>query len=160
VAQIFPLTIVLDNIRSAYNVGAILRVAECAGLTEVITCGYTPSAGHPKVKKTSLDAENLVETRHFTDLNSALTTLTHEGLHLYALESGKNTQSLWEIELPRVATAIIFGNEVEGIQLDILKQFTVPLVQIPMYGQKESLNVSTAMAIASYDIIKRWSTIT
>lgn len=152
----FPLIILLDNIRSAYNVGAILRVADCAGIEAVYTCGYTPNASHPKVVKTALDAEKNVQTRHFPGITDAVKELAGNGYKVYALESGVGARNLWEVDLPRTKTAFILGNEVEGVQLDAVRDFRVETLEIPMYGIKESLNVSTAMAIATYDLIKRW----
>lgn len=164
----FPLILVLDNIRSAYNVGAMLRLADCAGIAEVITCGYTPQATHPKVKKTSLDAEQLVKSRHFTDLATCIETLTAEGIKIYALEKpidGSRSHSLWDTEFPlptsdssHNATAFIVGNEVEGVQTAITSSYKIDTIEIPQFGFKESLNVASAAAILVYDIIKRWGT--
>lgn len=151
------LTVVLDNIRSAFNVGSVLRTAECAGAKEVITCGYTPNANHPKVKKTALGAEDLVESRVYKSLAECIITLKEEGNEVYALEISPDSKSLWEQELPKKPTAIILGNEVTGVQLDITNSLGIKQLHIPQFGKKRSLNVANASAIAIYDITKRWA---
>jgi len=156
--QKFPLVVILDNIRSAYNVGSVLRTAECAGITGVYTCGYTPNAAHPKVRKTALDAEEWVESKHFASLEDCINQLISEKFNILALESNKEGQNIWTIDFPNVPTAIILGNEIEGVQLNLLEQFTeIKTVEVPMFGQKESLNVANTAAIAIYEIIRRWN---
>jgi tRNA G18 (ribose-2'-O)-methylase SpoU len=158
----FPLTIILDNIRSAYNVGSILRTADCAGVEEVWLCGYTPGIEHKKIKKTALDAEEFVPTRRFETLGQAITTFkNHHKEHnsqIFALETGENARNLWETDIPEIPTAVIFGNEVEGIQMNIITKHNVPVVEIPMFGKKDSLNVAVSVSVTCYEIIKRWST--
>lgn len=153
-----PLTIVLDNIRSAFNVGSVLRTAECAGIEEVITCGFTPEADYFRVKKTSLGAENMIKSRHFKTLEECLEELQRKEFQLFAFESGENGQNFWETAIEQKLTAIIFGHEVDGVQLDITNKFQIPILEIPLFGQKESLNVANATAVAIYDIVKRWKT--
>lgn len=153
----YPLVVILDNIRSAYNVGSALRTAECAGIEAVVTCGFTPPADHPKVKKTSLGAEALVQSTHFSSLNDAIITYQKKGYSIYALEIGENSKSLWEADLPERPTAFIFGHELNGVQIELVKQYYLPMLHIPMFGEKESLNVANANAIAVYDVVKRWA---
>lgn len=152
----FPLVLLLDNIRSAYNVGSALRTAECAGIEAVYTCGFTPPATHPKVKKTSLGAEELVESRHYKTLAEAIVDLQTKGYAVYALETGQGSANLWATDLTKRPTAFIFGHELNGVQLSVTAKFAVKSLFIPMYGQKESLNVANSIAIAVYDLIKRW----
>lgn len=148
-----PLTIILDNVRSAYNVGSIFRTADCAWIEQVITCGYTPSAAHPKVKKTALGSEEIMRTIHYPDLNTCLTALQQQSdLHIYAMEVSDDAQSVWELEPIQLAqrTALIFGNEVEGVQLDVTRAHGIPELKLPQFGVKQSLNVGTAASIAIY----------
>ncbi len=152
------LVIVLDRIRSAYNVGSVLRTAECAGAAEVITVGYTPRADHPKVKKTSLGAEERVKASHFASLAEAAADLSARGYSIYAAESGLGAQSLWDVNLPTEKVAVVFGNEVTGLDPQDIKQLELTALELPMFGAKESLNVANASAIFIYDIIKRWAT--
>lgn len=152
------LIIVLDRIRSAYNVGSVLRTAECAGAAEVVTVGYTPRSDHPKVKKTSLGAEDRVKTSHFASLAEAVSDLRARGYGVYAAESGLGAQSLWEVNLPAEKVAVVFGNEVTGLDPQDIEQLEMTALELPMFGEKESLNVANASAIFIYDIIKRWAT--
>jgi tRNA G18 (ribose-2'-O)-methylase SpoU len=152
-----PLTVVLDNIRSAFNVGSVLRTADCAGIDEVITSGYTPVASHHKVKKTSLGAERNVSSTHFDHLETTIQHLRSKTMTIYALEFTENiSESLWEEKIDLQPTALIFGNEIDGVQTEITDKHSIKQLHIPMYGKKESLNVANATAIAIYDVVKRW----
>lgn len=151
------LILVLDNVRSAYNVGSVFRTADCAGVSEVIICGYTPDATHPKVKKTALGAELAVPSRKFETLGECIDVLKSEGIAVYAFEAVEDSQDFWKAEFPREKSiGLIFGNEVVGVQLDVTRAQDVPTLAIPMFGGKSSLNIASAVAIASYDIAKRW----
>lgn len=148
-----PLIIVLDNVRSAYNVGSVLRTADCAWIEQVITCGYTPPAHHPKVKKTSLGAERTMRSQHYPTLTEALHALrAMNGLHIYSMELTDQAESVWSFPPERIAqhTALIFGNEVEGVQLDITREHGISELKLPQFGMKNSLNVATAASIAIY----------
>ena len=148
-----PLIIVLDNVRSAYNVGSILRTADCAWIEQVITCGYTPPAHHPKVKKTSLGAERVLHSQHFPTLGEAIHALRMiEGLQIYSMELTTHAESVWSFSTERITqhTALIFGNEVDGVQLSITRQHSIPELKLPQFGTKHSLNVATAASIAIY----------
>jgi len=148
------LTIILDNIRSAYNVGSVLRTADCAGVIKVILCGITPTIDHPKVVKTALGAEKTVPTQYYATLEEGINSIEKDN-QVYVLETGEDSHNLWETVIPNLPTTIIFGHEVLGVNLEATKN--LPKLFIPMFGTKESLNVANAVAIATYDLIKRWS---
>jgi len=148
-----PLTIVLDNVRSAYNVGSTLRTADCAWIEQVITCGYTPHAQHPKVKKTALGSEDILRTAHYPTLSACIEVLQEQSdLQIYAMELTENAISVWNVPAQQLAqpTALIFGNEVEGVQLDVTQAYGIPELKLPQFGVKQSLNVATAASIAIY----------
>ena len=150
-----PLTVVLDNVRSAYNVGSTLRTADCAWIDRVITCGYTPNAQHPKVKKTALGSEDILQTSHYpslADCIEALQTEPTEPMEIYAMELTDNATSMWDLPPHQFAqpTALIFGNEVEGVQLNVTQAYGIPELKLPQFGVKRSLNVATAASIAIY----------
>ena len=150
---------ILDNIRSAYNVGSVLRTAECSGITKVVCCGYTPRANHPKVLKTSLlfeEGNNGLESDHEENLNLAASKYIDLGYKIFVFESGDvienskvKKQNFWDINFPKLS-AFIFGNEVVGVQ------FT--LVEIPMFGEKSSLNIANSAAIAIYEFARQYYT--
>jgi len=159
-----PLAIVLPDIRSAANVGAILRTADAFGVRLVITCGYTP---HPRVAddprpphviaantaaitKAALGAQLTVPCLHFLTFQEAALYLQHNHYHLVALEQTEYSKPLATFR-PADPTALVVGNEVTGLSPDQLAACSAAL-EIPMLGQKESLNVSVAAGIALYQL--------
>lgn len=142
--------LVLDNIRSAHNVGSIFRTADGAGVTKIYLCGYTPTPENSKVAKTSLGAEKTVEWEHYKQIGRLLLKLKKEGVRLVALEVAPKAQDIFKYK-PRFPLALIFGNEVRGISKTILKN-SDNIIEIPMHGKKESLNVSVAAGIALYQL--------
>jgi len=146
---------VLDNIRSAYNVGSILRTADACGIKKVYLCGITPSPPHPKIAKTALGAENYLEIKKHGQTWQILEQLKKEGYFLMALEQTKNSRNIFNCSLPKnKKIALIVGPEVKGLSKRILKR-TDAQVEIPMWGRKESLNVSVAFGIAAYLLKER-----
>lgn len=142
---------VLDNIRSDFNVGAMFRSADGAGLRRLHLCGITPQPTRPKVAKTSLGAELAVEWTYYPNGVDAVQSLKQAGMKIIALEIGLGSISLFELaKNPRAAPiAVVIGNEVSGIDPGIL-----PLCDqkawIPMLGFKRSLNAAVAFAIGIY----------
>ena len=160
----------LHNIRSCYNVGAILRTAEGFGVSEVILSGYTPRVHDPnllphlrekldrEIHKTALGAEDMVKTEVAEDLRALLSDYKTQGFKVVGLENNisKETLSLNDIHLKEKIgdkIVLILGEEVEGISPD-LYNFIDVFVEIPMRGKKESFNVSVAAGIALYGIIE------
>ncbi len=143
---------VLDNLRSALNVGAIFRTADGAGISRLYLCGITPQGDNPKVLKTALGAEAAVAWEHRWNIMDAVQELKQNGVQLWALEGGNHTVNLFgtlehiRIEQP---IALIVGNEVSGVDPSVLEHCD-HRVYIPMSGIKESLNVATAFGIAAY----------
>lgn len=145
--------VILDNIRSAHNVGSIFRTADGAGVEKIYLVGTTPSPCDrfgrevPEIKKTSLGATEFVEWEWITDeAVPALTdTLTQTGFYIVAVEQHKNAVSLYDFTAPE-KVCYIFGNEVNGVGKDLLASAD-QIVEIPMRGSKESLNVSVTAGI-------------
>jgi tRNA G18 (ribose-2'-O)-methylase SpoU len=150
----FPLTIILDNVRSASNVGVIFRVAETAGVKEIITCGFTPHPPNPKLLKTALGAVEYVPTRHFDSTAQALETLQAEGVTVWACETTSDSELYSNVEYPQ-NVGLIFGNEVIGVDTDVLTLCPKTL-KIPMFGIKNSLNVGTAMSVLVFEVLRQW----
>ncbi|HAF61338.1 MAG TPA: RNA methyltransferase [Anaerolineaceae bacterium] len=147
----FRLECVLDNIRSAYNVGSILRSANAFGLDQIYLCGVTPSPTQSKVRKTSLGSE---KTLSWKSHPNAL-DLVHEKKELdytiYSIEACPTAQSLLDIGLKFNSEKILFilGNEIYGIDPEI-RICSDAVLQIPIWGQKKSLNVATSFSIAAF----------
>ncbi len=143
---------VLDNIRSALNVGSIFRSCEGAGIREIYLCGITPTPDNGKVRKTALGAEESVRWQHNWSLRDVLEQLKSEGVMIWALEGGTSAQNLFHAikSIPDMKkVALIVGNEVSGVDPAGV-ELADRVVYLPMMGVKESLNVATAFGIAAY----------
>lgn len=156
------LFLILHNIRSAYNVGAIFRSADGAGVSKIYLTGYTPlpakteslhkSQAEKMLEKTALGAEQSVPWEHFDELSGLVEKLQLEKFSILALEKTVNAVDLRNFQ-PSFPAALILGNEVEGVEDDFLQRCDT-VVSIPMRGVKESLNVSVAAGIAMYELLK------
>ncbi len=142
----------LDNIRSAYNVGSILRTAEAFGVKEVVFGGITPDLNNSKVKKTSLGAENSLKAEIVDDLAIYLQKEKKGGRKIVSLEINESATDIKDAKVIEPFILVI-GNEVSGIARNILS-LSDHILKIPMRGKKESLNVSTACGIALYELTK------
>jgi tRNA G18 (ribose-2'-O)-methylase SpoU len=147
------LFVCLDNIRSAYNVGSILRTCETAAVTEIFFIGFTPPPTHPKVKKTALNSQLLDNWRVFSDVSSFITYSRQHHLRLISLESDAKAASIYQTGFES-DTCLVLGNEVTGVSPEFIQASDL-ICQIPMYGQKESLNVSVAAGIAIYEFKRK-----
>ena len=145
------LEIVLDNIRSTFNVGAMFRTADGAGVKKLYVCGITPTPEHPKMIKTGLGAEWSVPWSYHPNALTVAKDLKDNGYSVYALESTETSVSLFDLTLPdeNQPLALVVGNEVTGVDPNILA-LCDKIVHIPMLGYKRSLNVSIAFGIAVY----------
>lgn len=146
--------VILHNIRSHYNVGAIFRTCDGAGVEKVYLSGYTPAPTDrfgravPEIHKTALGAEQVIPWEVTTDLPDLLVNLQAEGVWVVAVEQSLQSTKL-EVYKRKAKTAFIFGSETEGIETDIL-QLVDEVLELPMRGQKESLNVSVTAGIVLY----------
>lgn len=144
------LEVLLDNLRSTYNVGSLLRTADGAGVAQVHVCGITPRPDHPRVAKTALGAEQTVPWRGHANSLDAAAAARARGLALWVLEAVDGAGSIFTppAALPG-AILLILGNEVAGVDPDLVAMAD-RVVAIPMRGGKASLNVATAGGIAIY----------
>jgi len=148
-----PIHIVLDNLRSAFNVGSIFRLADAARAAEVIPCGYTAFPPHHKLEQTSLGTTDSVPWRRFDDTATALAELKARGVQLVAVETAESAVPYHRFDY-RFPVALVFGNEALGVSREALKQCEA-VVEIPVFGYKNSVNVATAVGIALYDILRQ-----
>ncbi len=146
------LVAVICNVRSAYNVGSLFRTADAAGIRHLYLCGFTPTPEHPKVAKTALGAERSVPWEYRAQAGRLLKELKRNGWYLVALEQTRRSKDIFSFK-PRFPAALIVGNEVRGVSKPLLKQCDA-IVEIPMHGKKESLNVSVAAGIALYQLLR------
>lgn len=148
--QSIRLFVIACNIRSAYNVGAILRTADGAGNTAVVVTGYTPSPIHPKVEKTALGASATVPWCQSTlEQLLSIKNVLHVGLEL-----SPRSVSLFEWKPPDMPIFLYIGNEVTGLDAELLVSLPI-LVQLPMNGAKNSLNVAEATSISIYELLRK-----
>ena len=159
--------VICHNIRSRHNVGSIFRTADGAGVSKIFLCGITPAPPHPNIEKVSLGAEKFVEWEKCKETWRTIEKLKKENFEIVALEQAKNAISLDRTDPPATPErndggrgngcrfgekiALVLGNEVEGLPPAILKR-TDKIIQIPMRGKKESLNVAVAFGIAVYKL--------
>jgi tRNA G18 (ribose-2'-O)-methylase SpoU len=140
----------LDNIRSAWNVGSIFRTADGLGVRKLHLCGITPTPENESVTKTSLGAEKTVKWQYSRDSVEAAKNLKNNGYSLIALEQDERASAVGAIQqLPQQRLILIVGNEITGVDPDLL-DLCNHVVHIPMRGQKKSFNVEVAFGIATY----------
>jgi tRNA G18 (ribose-2'-O)-methylase SpoU len=149
-----PVTVLLDNVRSMYNVGAFFRAADGVGLQKLCLCGITAHPPKNAITKTALGAEQTVPWEHDWDPVKAATAIRGMGYELAAIETSASATDLFDWQ-PRFPLCVLFGNEVDGLHPDLL-QLADAHVRIPMLGQKHSLNVATAGGVVLYELLRKY----
>jgi 23S rRNA (guanosine2251-2'-O)-methyltransferase len=150
-----PVIAVLENIRSAYNVGSVFRTADAFLLEAVYITGYTATPPHKEIKKTALGAEESVTWKHFANANEAIADLKANGYKIYAIEQTVDSLKLQEINFePNENIAVIFGNEVSGVEQETILQCD-GCIEIPQLGMKHSLNIATAAGIVLWEFVRK-----
>lgn len=158
------IVLIAHNLRSCHNVGSLLRTAEGLGVREVLLTGYTPfpmRAGdtrlphlatkiHRQIQKTALGAEASQPWRHIDDISDAIATLRSQGYTIVAIEQVPNALLLPDFHPPN-KIALIVGREVEGVETEVLA-LSDHILEIPMFGKKESFNVAQAAAMTLYHV--------
>ncbi|MBP6024105.1 RNA methyltransferase [Ferruginibacter sp.] len=149
-----PVIAVLENIRSAYNVGSVFRTADAFLLEAIYITGYTCIPPHKEIKKTALGAEETVDWKHFTNASEAIISLKQNGYKVYAVEQAINSISLEKLAAAAdEKLAFIFGNEVSGVEQSTIEQCD-GCIEIPQLGMKHSLNIATAAGVVLWEIVR------
>jgi len=148
-----PVHIVLDNLRSAFNVGSVFRLADAARAAEVIPCGYTAYPPHHKLEQTSLGTTDSVPWRRFESTASALADLRDKGIRIVAVETALRAKLFHRFDYT-FPIALVFGNEALGVSADTLK-LCEAVVEVPVFGYKNSVNVATAVGIVLYEVLRQ-----
>ncbi len=151
-----PLHVVLDNLRSAFNVGSIFRTADAGAVEHMHLCGMTCYPPNKKLEKTALGALDYVPWTHHVSTLDAIESLRGRGVTCVAIEAIDMAISHSVFAWPR-NSAIVFGNEVTGIGPDILARCHAT-VRIPMRGFKNTINVATAFGVVMYEVLRQWET--
>lgn len=149
-----PVSVLLDNIRSLYNVGAFFRTADAANVSRLYLCGIT---GHPPqraIAKTALGAEDSVPWEHTWEPAAILQAMRTRGHEIAAIETSVHAVDLYDWT-PRFPVCILFGHEVDGIQPE-LAALCDTHIRIPMLGAKHSLNVATAGGVVIYELLRKY----
>ncbi|MCF7794070.1 MAG: RNA methyltransferase [Candidatus Cloacimonetes bacterium] len=149
-----PLYLILDNLRSSFNVGSIFRTAECFGVKQILVCGYTATPNNEKVQKTAMGTTEFVDWQHFEKTEKAIQFLREKNITIFALETTVNAKYIGKINFTKPA-ALLLGNEALGISEETL-ELADETVSIPLSGWKNSLNVGVTAAIACYEAIRQW----
>lgn len=144
--------LILHNIRSRFNVGAIFRTADAAGIDKIYLCGITPAPPHPKIDKVALGAQKYIPFEKYSQTVKLIKELKHQGYQIVALEQSKKSIPYYKFK-PKFPLALVLGSEVKSLPAKILK-LCHKIIEIPMYGEKESLNVAVACGVVCFEIIK------
>lgn len=150
-----PIIVVLENIRSAYNVGSVFRTADAFLVEAIYIIGYSAKPPHKEIKKTALGAEETVNWRHFSTTAEAISQLREDGYTIYAIEQAEGSRALQAIT-PALdeKIAVVLGNEVTGVEQSTIHLCDV-CVEIPQLGMKHSLNIATAAGVVLWELVRR-----
>ena len=149
-----PVTVLLDNVRSLYNVGSFFRSADATAAEKLVLCGITGCPPHKGIAKTALGAEGAVNWEYPADSLAAATSLRERGYEVAAVETSTHSVDLFDWN-PRFPICLIFGNEIDGVGRELAALCDVH-IRIPMLGMKHSLNVSTAGGVVLYELLRKY----
>ncbi|MEI6086991.1 MAG: RNA methyltransferase [Bacteroidota bacterium] len=149
-----PIVVVLDNIRSMHNVGSVFRTSDAFRIEAICLCGYTPQPPHRDIQKTALGATETVNWIYFEHTLDAIQQLKGHGYSIFAVEQVEGSISLENFHASDKKIAVVFGNEVEGVDADVLANCD-GCIEIPQLGMKHSLNISVAAGIVLWDLTKQ-----
>lgn len=146
--------LVLHNIRSKHNVGSAFRSADAFGIQKILLSGFTPSPPDPEINKTALGAENEVHWEYYESFDELLKNYPKKDHLLLGIEQTDCSVSIQELQIGSKPSLVVFGNEVKGIDDDILPYFD-EFCEIPQFGTKHSLNVSVSLGITLYALFTK-----
>ncbi len=149
-----PLYFVLDHLRSAFNVGSLFRTAECLGVSHIFLVGYTPTPDDSGVQKTAMGTDKIVAWSSHNHIEEVFKKLKEENISIVALETSMQAKRLDDWRAPE-RLAFVVGNERFGLNQKSLQPVD-EIVEIPVFGRKNSLNVANALAIASFEVVRQW----
>ncbi|MEZ4743869.1 MAG: TrmH family RNA methyltransferase [Bdellovibrionota bacterium] len=153
ITQTVPMFAILDNIRSAFNVGSIFRTSECLSMQKIYLCGYTATPEHQKTEATAMGTDKHIEWQWKTNSIHTIKKLKQENIKIIALETTRKEQSIYDCVVDG-PTALVVGNERFGLHPSLLKECN-DVREVPTYGLKNSLNVGVAYGIAASHISQK-----
>jgi tRNA G18 (ribose-2'-O)-methylase SpoU len=148
-----PIYVLIDNVRSLYNVGSIFRTSDGALIKKLFLCGYTPYPPRKEIDKTALGATNSVPWEYIKNPLDAILLLKSQGVKIIALEHTSKSIPYYDLDKADFPLCLVVGNEIQGVQEQLMPHIDAA-IEIPMYGIKQSLNVAVAYGIALYDLIR------
>ncbi len=153
-----PVFVVLDSIRSNYNVGSIFRTSDGAMIEKLYLCGYTPHPPKKEILKTALGSTDSVDWEYVKDPKEVVIKLKEDGVRICALELTDKSKNYYEVLQNDLPLCIIVGNEITGVSQELINLCDYS-IEIPQYGIKQSLNVAVAYGIAIYELRKIFDSI-
>jgi tRNA G18 (ribose-2'-O)-methylase SpoU len=148
-----PVYVVLDSIRSNYNVGSIFRTSDGAMIEKLYLCGYTPHPPKKEILKTALGAVDSVSWEYVKDPKEVILKLKEQGIKICALELTETSSEYYKLESDSFPLCLVIGNEITGVSQDLLDLCDTS-IEIPQYGIKQSLNVAVAYGISIFELRK------
>jgi tRNA G18 (ribose-2'-O)-methylase SpoU len=149
----FPIYVLLDNIRSLYNVGSIFRTSDGARITKLFLTGYTPYPPRKEISKTALDATETVPWEYYKNPIEAIEKLKVESIKICLLEHTTKSQPYFNVSNNDFPLCLVVGNEITGVSKPIIDNAEMA-IDIPMFGLKQSLNAAVAYGIAVFELVK------
>jgi len=154
-ADKIPLIVILDNIRSLNNIGSVFRTSDAFLIEKIYLCGITAKPPHKEIHKTALGATESMDWDYFENILELVENLQEESVEIVSIEQTVNSTMLQDFEISKNQRyAVIFGNEVKGVQQEVVTQSDF-CIEIPQFGTKHSLNISVSCGIVLWDLIKK-----
>ena len=151
IAEKTPITIVIDNVRSALNIGSVFRTSDAFLIEKIILCGITATPPNKEIRKTSLGSTDSVNWKYVKNTTDAVQQLIKEGYYVVGVEQADKSTLLDEFKLPKKPIAIIMGNEVNGVDQEVIN-LCDEVIEIPQFGTKHSLNIAVTTGIVIWDL--------
>ena len=153
-AEKTPITIVLDNVRSALNVGSVFRTSDAFLIENIILCGITATPPNKEIRKAALGSTDSVNWKYIKNTTEAVLQLIKKGYYVVGIEQAEKSTLLNQFELPKKPIAIIMGNEVNGVSQEVI-DICNEVIEIPQFGTKHSLNIAVTSGIVIWDLWKK-----
>ena len=150
-----PIIIVLDNVRSAHNVGSVFRTSDAFLVEKICLCGITPTPPHKEIRKTALGASESVNWQYYANSMECIQELTTCGYHIISIEQADKAIMLYDFNPKKnMKYALVLGNEVKGVDQSIVSASNT-VIEIPQYGTKHSLNISVSSGVVIWDFFQK-----
>lgn len=151
-----PVVVIMDNVRSAHNIGSVFRTADAFLIEKVFLCGISPTPPNKEIRKTALGATESVDWEQVDEIGELIERLKGDGYKILSIEQAEGSTNLSDLELDvKEKYAVVFGNEVDGVQQSVINQSDI-CVEIPQGGTKHSLNVSVCAGVLLWEFYKKF----